>query len=310
MRSRIQHKIIRVILSLLIISCGFIAWVKLAAFYQEFSCFAFDAPPVCVRSKIIGSPAVNHTIKLRTEMFAAVSRSSDAVLSISLPEQVKLISGDLFWQGTISEEQSIIHEIEIQVIEPGEWEIEIRGFLEEGGGADVQRLFLLSSRKSGQTSQNRTPNNWYPYATGGVAVSTDAGTVKSSLSFSDTPHLNEPLKVTYTITPTINITDARLSIIFPPHGFDIITINCTQGLTPSEDNHINHITYCIGNLEAEETVTMIVDVKIVETGQGSIYAGVHYSEKQGNNNYFYWSAGEKIMNLEVNKYGGSYSIQK
>lgn len=310
MRSRIQHKVIRVVQSLLIISCGFIAWVNLAAFYQEFSCFAFDAPPVCVRSKIIGSPVVNRTVKLRTEMFAAVSRPSDAVLSISLPEQVKLISGNLFWQGAISEEQPIIHEIEIQVIEPGESEIEIRGFLEEGGGADVQRLFLLSSSKSGQTSQNRTPNNWYLDSSGGVAIGTDAGTVKSSLSFSDTPHLNEPLKVTYTITPTINITDARLLIIFPQHGFDIITINCAQGLTPTEDNHINHTTYCTGNLEAEETFTMIVDVKIVETGQGSIYAGVNYMEKQGSTTYFYWSAGERIMNLEVNKYGGSFSIGK
>lgn len=290
---------------ILLVLCGFVG-LKASDAFTRFTCFAFEAPPVCVRSKIIGSPIVNHTIRLHIEVLSVASEP-DVVLSISLPEQVELVSGDLTWQGHVPDDNSFTYEIEIQVKEPGEWKIETQASLKDAGPSTTDTIYLLSSNENGQASHEKTPNNWYSSQNRGIVAGGEyTDTVQGTITFSTIPHLNIPVTVSYMITSMIPITDAIISISLPPLSFDVLTMECPKGFEASGGS----FRTCRGDLEAGKTSAMTMTIKIQDTGQGSIQGGVTFVEKIGDDIYFSWLGGYRITCLEVNKYGGSLQICK
>ncbi len=246
---------------------------------------------------------LNHPVTFRVEVrtFRAVPA---AQVTITLPPNVKLVSGSLIWQGSVPENSSAWHTVQVQVTKAGEWEVRASGTILDypGWGEDTDRIYLLSSARTGRASHSKSPNHWYPPATSTSLGGQSANTVAGDLVLIDEPQLNRTLTVRYTAISFIDLPEANLAILLPPQGFQVLSVVCPASFEPVPPGMA---LVCEGHLPAHVPLTMNVTAAIHDTGQGYIEGAVGYQEHSGTTVYGH-SSGYRRIYLEVNRYGGYF----
>ena len=94
---------------------------------------------------IIGQVATLHVEVMSTD------DEPDATILIELPEGVKLVDGDLMWQGTLTANQPLTHEVSICVLYEGDWRLRIVAhsqLSEDSSYQDAESLHIQSTTES------------------------------------------------------------------------------------------------------------------------------------------------------------------
>jgi len=78
-----------------------------------------------------GAPPLNQEAKLICVVNAKAIRLKDLSVDIKLPEALELVSGELSWNGDVSEGNRIeVIEVTVKSIRTGNWTIELRGYID------------------------------------------------------------------------------------------------------------------------------------------------------------------------------------
>jgi hypothetical protein len=92
-------------------------------------------------------PVIGQTATPRVEI-ASSDDEKDATIIVTLPDGVKLMSGELEWKGSLTADQPQAHEFELCVLYEGDWELHISTystFTPTDSYGDSETLHLITS---------------------------------------------------------------------------------------------------------------------------------------------------------------------
>ena len=92
-------------------------------------------------------PLMGQTATLHVEVMSTRDEP-DAAIIISLPPGVKLMRGELLWEGSLTANQPQTHEISLCVLYEGDWELNIETYSllsESGSYEDSETLHLITT---------------------------------------------------------------------------------------------------------------------------------------------------------------------
>ena len=96
------------------------------------------------------APILNKTVELIFTL-ESMDDAPNTTIKIFLPEGIRLIKGNLVWNGDIKKNEKIEHQISVKVIKEGEWQI--RAWVENEKFKGFNRAFfacLVSTKTSGE----------------------------------------------------------------------------------------------------------------------------------------------------------------
>jgi hypothetical protein len=135
-------------------------------------------------------------------------------------------------------------------------------------------------------SKNPPPNNWVN--TVGVPASQNSEEIQADLSLSSLPLLDEEVSLVFTVTPSIDLPDARVSIVLPEKGMEVVEIKPPSRPTvPSEFtvpaglNVLGKQFSWRGDIARGETIRIELVVKSTEIGEGYVYGSVDATRPDG-----------------------------
>ena len=86
------------------------------------ACTPATAPLQITNISVTPDPVIGQTVTLRVEVMSRYDEP-DAAIIIDLPPGVKLMDGELLWQGSLKANQPQTHEIAICVLYEGDWRL-------------------------------------------------------------------------------------------------------------------------------------------------------------------------------------------
>lgn len=92
-------------------------------------------------------PVIGQTATLRVEIMS-INDEKDVTINITLPDGVKLMSGDLEWKSSLIANQPQAHELELCVLYEGDWELYISTYSQyapTSSYGDAETLHLITS---------------------------------------------------------------------------------------------------------------------------------------------------------------------
>ncbi len=130
-------------------------WIILGLLFLLAACRS-PASTVKIIGNITPDPIVGQTATLSVEM-ATEHDTDDGLLQITLPDGIRLMSGNLVWKGSLIANTPIRHEITICVLYP----IEKAIYLSGGSPKDAERanLYVISNYDSAEV----VPGSEYSY---------------------------------------------------------------------------------------------------------------------------------------------------
>ncbi|MBK9208348.1 MAG: hypothetical protein IPL71_08625 [Anaerolineales bacterium] len=91
-------------------------------------------------------PIIGQTATLRVEIMS-IDNEKDVTIIVTLPDGMKLMSGELEWKGSLIANQPQAHEFELCVLYEGDWELHVSTYsttlIESYGDSDT--LILITS---------------------------------------------------------------------------------------------------------------------------------------------------------------------
>jgi hypothetical protein len=104
--------------------------------------------PLSVKLILSKLPLVGESVELRT-VIETVTEAPGTVARIDLPSGVRLIRGDLFWEGDLKPNNPVIIQSTIQFEEEGQWKLEARALcpLNDGDSWGALAVIYLSISK-------------------------------------------------------------------------------------------------------------------------------------------------------------------
>ena len=113
-------------------------------------------------------PVIGQTATLRVEIMS-INDEKDVTINITLPDGVKLMSGDLEWKGSLIANQPQAHELELCVLYEGEWGFFISTYSQyapTSSYGDSEILYIITSADtvrvstSGKYHVTQPPGGW------------------------------------------------------------------------------------------------------------------------------------------------------
>ena len=92
-------------------------------------------------------PVIGQTATLRVEIMS-INDEKDVTINITLPDGVKLMSGDLEWKGSLIANQPQAHELELCVLYEGDWSLYISTYSQyapTSSYGDAEMLYIITS---------------------------------------------------------------------------------------------------------------------------------------------------------------------
>ena len=92
-------------------------------------------------------PTIGQTATLRVEIMS-IDDEKDVTIIVTLPDGVKLMSGELEWKGSLTAKQPQAHELELCVLYEGDWSLYISTystFTPTSSYGDAEILVLITS---------------------------------------------------------------------------------------------------------------------------------------------------------------------
>ena len=261
-----------------------------------------DGPAaICVRLSASDEPRVGNPIQLKidvTRRFASASKTELTTVRVKLPPEVELLDGDLEWQTDLSVTEKSTRILTIEVNQPGEWKIDVEAYSALGSWTS-DSLYLLSSATVGYASEKQSPNNWSNQAHPEIAFNTphDDERFSGVLTLSGPPRLDQEITVTYTFTTLIALQDVDITIVFPPLGFEVVSVTPTQSVSILE----TQVSWR-GDLESNQSMSLMVTFKITDVGRGHVHASSFVYLAEGS-----FAPTASAVYLEVNEYTGSFT---
>jgi hypothetical protein len=173
-----------------------------------------------------GAPPLNTEAELVCIVKTPAMSAKNLGVSVSLPEALELVSGDLSWFGDVAEgdEVEIIRAV-VRSVKTGNWTIELNRYLdpEENGGVGFQNPDPFYISISEDSAEWGTTPPWYK---GGdhevqIEVVDETSSPIVDLSISHAPLVNEPAEITCTVTTLIDYSDMNAQIVLT-YGGDLV----------------------------------------------------------------------------------------
>lgn len=288
---------------IIIVSALAFILVIVGYFYIQNSRWNCFNRPACIRFEIIGEPRVGNPVQLKVEVTQPRNAGgSKATITLNLPPEIEVIDGVSQWETDLSINEISSQILTVQVNESGEWEIQAEAFI-HAGAWDSEDFFIISSPTIGKSSEKISPNNWFTQSmkdTPSIYPDFDER-FDATLTFSNTPMLNEEFTVTYTFTTKIYLEDLYLGIAFPPRGFRIVSVTPLQEEYGITENQVSWR----GRLAANKSISLMITFKIIDVGRGNInaFSAVYLEE-------FGFTPTASSGYLEVTRYTSRYEIYK
>jgi len=140
------------------------------------------------------------------------------------------------------------------------------------------------------TVSDRVPmNNWINKAC--IPLSQNSDEIHADLSLSSLPLLNKEVSLVFTVTPSIDLSNAQVSVVLPEKGIEVVEIKPpSKPSVPSEfmdpsglnvfGEQLKQLSWK-GDLAKNETICIEVVVKSTVTGKGYIYGSAHATRPDG-----------------------------
>lgn len=123
-------------------------------------------------------PVVGQTVTLYIEIMSTKDEPNTTI-EVYLPEAVKLMDGDLVWQGSLTANQPQAHEVSVCVLFEGDWRVEVesRSYQSENDSyGDLETIHFISTAITGRS----VPGSKYHYTQ-------DPNRISPSTPFPDEP---------------------------------------------------------------------------------------------------------------------------
>jgi hypothetical protein len=112
------------------------------------SACAPQAPLQITDISVTPDPLIGQTATLHIEVMSKFDEPEAAII-VDLPPGVKLMGGDLLWEGSLTANQPQSHEISLCVIYEGDWRLNIETYsiqAENSSYSDSETLHLITTR--------------------------------------------------------------------------------------------------------------------------------------------------------------------
>ena len=109
-----------------------------------------QAPIQITDLSVDGEPWVGEVVTLHIEV-KSMFDETDTTIEVRLPKGVKLIEGDLSWQGSLTANQVQAHELSLCVLYEGDWRILVRSrsqHSETSSYTNSETMHLITSAES------------------------------------------------------------------------------------------------------------------------------------------------------------------
>lgn len=140
-------------------------WFLLLAFfslaYFLIACSKSPSSPLAVQASIFPDPVVGREVTLQVEMSSSREETlPDTTLKIELPKEIEVVKGETEWHGEIPVGQTVVVNLQIKVLQEGEWIVRSRAFSDFGNGygfGDGKTLYLTTFNDKASVEVDRTP---------------------------------------------------------------------------------------------------------------------------------------------------------
>ena len=115
-----------------------------------------EAPLQITDISVHPDPIIGQTATLRVEIMS-IDDEKDVTIIVTLPDGVKLMSGELEWKGSLIANQPQAHELELCVLYEGHWSLFISTYstltaTSSYGDSDI--LYIITSADTARASAN------------------------------------------------------------------------------------------------------------------------------------------------------------
>lgn len=242
--------------------------------------------PMDVNLSVSGIPSLNTVVKLE---FTATPQTNapNTTVQILLPDEFVLVAGDLFWNGDLIKNETILLNTSVKAVEVGDYVIKASAISDGSWTFGKSDSLYISVFETTATVSDEAPiNNWVNKAA--IPLSHNSDEISANLSLSSLPLLNKEVGLVFTVTPLIDISNAQVNIVLPEKGLEIVEIKPpSKSSIPSEFTHPsgldvlgNQLTWK-GDIAINETLLIEVVVKSTVTGRGYIYGSVCATRHDG-----------------------------
>ena len=243
--------------------------------------------PMNVNLSMSGIPSLNTVVKL---MFTAtpLENAPNTTVQILLPDEFVLVAGDLFWNGDLAKNETILLNASVEAVKMGDYVIKASAISNQISYifGKTDNLYISVFETTATVSDKAPINNWVNKAA--IPLSQNCDEISANLSLSSLPLLNKEVGLVFMVTPLIDISNAQVDVVLPEKGLEIVEIKPpSKPSIPSEFTHPsgldvlgNQLTWN-GDIAKNETLLIEVVVKSTVTGRGYIYGSVRATRHDG-----------------------------
>ncbi len=242
--------------------------------------------PMDVNLSVSGIPSLNTVTKL---MFTVtpLTDAPNTTVRILLPDEFVLVAGDLFWNGDLTKNETILLNTSVKAVKMGDYVIKASAISNGHWTFGKFDSLYISVFETTATVSDKAPiNNWVSKSA--IPLSQNSDEISANLSLSSLPLLNKEVGLVFTVTPLIDISNAQVDIVLPEKGLEIVEIKPpskpsipTEFMDPSGLNVFEKQLTWKGDIAKNETIRIEIVVKSTVTGRGYIYGSMCATRHDG-----------------------------
>lgn len=236
--------------------------------------------------------ALNKQATITATLTADIDTNSSA--EIVLPNKLQYVDGDLTWSGELQADQPVTFSVTVKAIEVGYAQVNSSLIADFGQAVDI--IYFEIGQTSGQISDQPLPENEW-VSNMAIPLSENYLGIESSLTLSAFPELNKEVDLIYTVTSSKDLQDARVFVILPNKGIEVISVN-----TPVDYQTENQFSIR-KDIAAGETVQISLAIKTVLEGEGELYGYLNVQQPE-------FIQKTNLMYIKANKYEADYSVKQ
>jgi hypothetical protein len=100
--------------------------------------------PLRVTSSVSPEPRVGQVVNYHIELSTLSGKVPNTTLTITLPSGVELVSGNLYWHGDLTTDQTVTKDLAIRVTSPGEWIV--KAYADTDMGSSIGHTYLSANQ--------------------------------------------------------------------------------------------------------------------------------------------------------------------
>ncbi len=202
------------------------------------------------------------------------------------------MGGTLEWHGSLKAYETRQIVAQAQVVQNGYLTVFGSGLADMFGGKSGggNSLYVLVEDQEAWVGREPPKNNWIKTPgsiSGAVGITPrDPDLIQAHLYLTDRLTLGRDIGLVYEFTPTINLSEAEVQIALPEAGFVVQkvqgpTLSGLGGSLSPISSRREGVLRWQGTLPKGERVVIILTIRPVTTGEGSLGAGVEGRDDRG-----------------------------